>query len=247
MSVSSTASFRKIGFSSKRDPFQASLFDTPVMSRLPNNTERICIIGKTGSGKTHAAVYQLSMRDIDKRPWIVYDFKFDPLLNSIDGATHIDIRDPIPTSPGLYLVHPEPDDTGPVEDHMREIWRKEHTGVYVDEGYMIGRWNKAYRSLLTQGRSKEIPMITLTQRPVEVDRFTFSESEFFQVFALTHTRDIKKVEEYVPFDLTKRLPKYHSYYYDVNDDRIFELGPAPDADAILDTFDLKLGKLKKTL
>ena len=44
---------------------------------------------------------------------------------------------------------------------MWEIWKRGGIGVYVDEGYMVGNNNPAFRAILTQGRSKEIPAIVL--------------------------------------------------------------------------------------
>jgi hypothetical protein len=205
---------------------------------LPSDSERLGIVGKTGSGKTQAAAWHLSIRRFDLMPWIVYDFKMDELLNSIPGVEHIDVSS-VPTKPGVYLVHPHPDDIAGVSRQMSQIWAQENTGVYCDEGYMVcgpGRPNPWFRSLLTQGRSKRIPMIILSQRPVWLDRFVFSESEFYQVFGLNDKRDIETIQEYVPAKLTVKLPKYHSYYYDVAEDKVVVLTPVPDATAIKDSF-----------
>ena len=130
---------------------------------------------------------------------------------------------------------------------MTRIWAMEDTGVFIDEGFMIGQQNMGFRSLLTQGRSKHIPMIVLTQRPVWIDRYVLSESDYFQVFRLQHRKDVATVEQSVPHDLSERLQRYHSYYYDVGSDNIYILGPTPDRTAILDTFNAKLRNLKKVV
>ncbi|HYM36244.1 MAG TPA: hypothetical protein VET48_12650 [Steroidobacteraceae bacterium] len=214
---------------------------------LPNDTQRLSVIGATGSGKTHAALWHLSMRNYDEKPWIVYDFKYDEIINEIEGTYTISLTDPIPSRPGIYIVHPNPGQDEMVSAHMWGIWSHEDIGVFIDEGYMIGNNNSGFRALLTQGRSKHIPLIVLCQRPVWIDRFVFSESEYFQVFRLQNRKDIACVEEFVPHDLSERLPEHHSYYYDVAEDRIVVLTPTPDRDAILDTFHTKLRRLKKVV
>jgi hypothetical protein len=208
---------------------------TPSPLRFPGNQHRHAIIGATGSGKTQAALWHLSLRDFDSTPWVIYNFKSDESIDGIDLAHHIEM-DEVPTQPGIYVVHPLPDQESDVETQMWEIWRRGGIGVYVDEGYMIGRNNKAFRALLTQGRSKRVPMIVLSQRPVWMDRFVFSESDFFQVFRLQHAKDRKSVAEFVPANLNERLPEYHSIYYDVAQNQVFRLRPVPDIDSIHNTF-----------
>jgi hypothetical protein len=219
--------------------------------RFPNNTQRTSIIGRTGTGKTVIAVYHLSNYDFDKYPWVVYDFKRDSLLaeiGDIPGAEHIG-TDYVPNKPGIYFVHPMPDDKELVEQQMWGIWQRENMGVYVDEGYMVcppgAAPNRAFRALLTQGRSKRIPMIILSQRPVWLDRFVFSESDFYQVLALNHKGDRKTMMEYVPANLDEPLPPYHSYYHDVSKGKTVVMKPVKTDDEILDVFDMKLAKLRK--
>lgn len=206
--------------------------------RLPNDTQRISIIGKTGSGKTFAAVWHLSQRSFDKMPWIIFDFKMDALLNKL-GATEISIKDSPPKKAGLYIVHPLPDETEEVEEFLWKIWRKEKTGVYIDEGYMVSN-SSAFRALLTQGRSKKIPMIILSQRPVWLSRFVFSEADFFQVFWLNDARDRKTVQAFLPVDISKRLEDFNSFYYDVNRDQVNILLPVPKENKLLDVFEERL-------
>lgn len=217
------------------------------MANGPGDRDRFTIVGTTGSGKTFAGMYHLSRRNYDVKPWIIYDSKNDELINSIESAQHISLTEKLPERPGVYIVHPVPGEEDLVDDHMMRIWAAENIGVYVDEGYMIGNKSKGFRALLTQGRSKRIPMIILSQRPVYMDRFVFTESQFFQVFRLQHADDITSTQKFIPKDITTRLPKYYSYWYDVSDDNLVVVSPSPDEAAILDTFDARIPRMRKVI
>lgn len=216
--------------------------------RLPGDTERISIIGATGTGKTQAALWQLSGRNYHQMPWIVYNFKEDDSIDSIPGSRNLKLNElPIKDGkhiPGVYITHPLPDEGAEVEAQMWAIWKVGGIGVYVDEGYMIGKNNRAFRALLTQGRSKRVPMIILTQRPVYMDKFVLTESEYYQVFRLRHKIDVKNTEQFVPVDLSTKLPPYHSYYYDVAADngngKLSVLKPVPPIEEIHKTFERRL-------
>jgi hypothetical protein len=214
---------------------------------LPGDQDRITIIGATGSGKTHAAMWHLSLRNYDQKPWIIYDYKLEEFINEVPGTFQLGVTDPIPVRPGIYIVQPNIGDEDLVEAQMWKIWAQENVGVFIDEGYMLGNNNRGFRMLLTQGRSKHIPMIVLCQRPVWLDRFVFSEAQFFQVFHLNSAKDVQTVEQYVPQDLSTDLPERYSYYYDVRTRSLVVLRPMPDKNAILDTFDTKLRMLKKVI
>lgn len=230
-------------------PSFAPFVVTEIMPyRIPGDTDRHSIVGATGSGKTQYAQWELSNRDYDQKPWIIYDYKLDEGINSIPGAHHIGLNG-IPRSPGIFIVHPEPDDFDGVEAHMRGITDRGNIGVYVDEGYMVGQYNPEYRRMLTQGRSLHVPMIVLSQRPAWMDRFTFSESSFIQQFRLQDSQDIERhMKRYIPkedrtgrkIDLSKRLPDYYSYYYDVGNDTFHVLQPVPDIQTIHSTFARRL-------
>jgi len=208
--------------------------------KLAKDTERLVIVGRTGSGKTIAALYHLSLRDYDEKPWVVLDYKGDEWINKIPYAEHREMGEPAPTEPGVYIYHPvlEQHDSEIVE-LMRQINANENTGLYVDEGYSIDKKNKQWNKILTQGRSKHIPVITLSQRPVWMSRFVMSEADYIQVFHLTDAEDRKTVERYLPKEdngQIKRLPEYHSYYYEVKADKLVELAPVPSPDKIMAVF-----------
>lgn len=211
---------------------------------LPGPTSRTAICGSTGSGKTFAGVWHLSRADFHLRPWFLIDYKRDKLLGQL-GATVIDHHKALPTLPGLYLVQPMPDDT--LEDFFWKVWRQEYCGLYIDEGYMVGNRNRAFRACLTQGRSKHIQMITLSQRPVWMDRFVFSEAEYFQIFRLNDLRDYDTLQSMISCDIKSRLPKFHSRWYDVGADMGVEFSPVPTRADLISIFKARVPRQIRTV
>lgn len=215
--------------------------------RLPGPTHRTVIVGRTGSGKTQAAVWHLTHASFDTQPWVIIDYKGDELIGAIDRAQPIDFS-VVPEEPGIYILSYLPGEEDELSDWFFRAWSKEDIGIFVDEGYMIDRNDRWFNACLTQGRSKHIPMIVLSQRPVWLSRFVFSEADFFQVFDLTHVKDMDKVREYIRDDerlqLEKPLADYHSFYYDVGKRRLETFGPVPDADKMLAAIDGRLAQLE---
>lgn len=204
---------------------------------LPGDDERITLIGSTGSGKTTAGLWQLALRNWRQMPWIILDFKGDRLVNDIPGAKHIKLGAALPKKPGIYLAHPLPDQTEEVENLLWKIWQAGNTGLFVDEGYMLEK-SKAYRALLTQGRSKTIPIVTLVQRPVWVDRFAISEANHLQLLDLHDIRDRATVQPLISgVDYIRNPPeRFHSYWWDVARKGLFHLQPVPDWPSIRKMF-----------
>ena len=216
------------------------------MIRFPTDTQRHAIVGSTGSGKTQAALFHLSRRNFHLMPWVIYNWKGDESIDAIPGSEELPL-DQKPNRPGVFIVRPLPHEEEEVEAQMWAIWQDGNTGILIDEGYMVPRSNRAFNAMLTQGRSKRIPMIILSQRPAWMNRFVFTESEFHQVFRLQHQDDVKNVQKFIPADLQKRLPEYHSYYYDVGLNQVHKLGPVPDIKAIHATFARRLLRQKKVV
>lgn len=210
----------------------------------PKDTHRLYIGGRTGSGKTQAAAWHLSERSITTKPWIIIDFKRDALLNEI-GAEEKELSSRPPKKPGLYIVHALPHEEDEVDDYLWKIWEQENTGIYIDEGFMM-KDGPGLRAVLTQGRSKHIPVIVLSQRPTWLSRFVFSEADFFQQFPLNDKDDRKIVGRFVPYDpeALKSLPEHWSVWYDVGRNRVNVLKPVPERDAIIATFQSRLERRK---
>ena len=217
--------------------------------RLPKASDRLAIVGRTGSGKTVAALFHLWKQDIHRRPWFVIDYKGDDGIAGIEKAHDISLdTDPRKIKQaGIYVLRLMPGEEEALDAFLWKVWERENCGLYIDEGYMIPRASKPFNSMLTQGRSKKISMITLSQRPVWMSRFVFSEASFFQVFDLTHDKDVDKVMEFVKGDITRELADFHSYYYDVGKKKLTHFAPVPDTSVILAGIDAKLPKLRRTL
>ena len=205
-------------------------------------------MGRTGSGKTQAGAWLLSLAPFHQQPYIIIDFKHDDLLNSIDRSREIGLHEKLPTVPGVYIVHPGPGDADALENFLFKVWRQERIGLLFDEAYMVPD-QEAFQAILTQGRSKHIPAIILTQRPVWISRFVFSEADYYAVFHLNDRRDQKSVQEFTPqtplFDLSARVPDYHFRWYDVGNDYSTLVKPVPDRETILETFEKRLAPKKR--
>lgn len=215
---------------------------TESLLRLPTNRQRVAIIGRTGSGKTVFGAWILSRAPFDKQPYIIVDYKGDDLLNSIARVPELRVGE-IPKQPGLYIVHPRVDEEIEVNDWLWKIWAHEQIGLYFDEGYNVPSPLKrnAFASILTQGRSKRIPAIILTQRPSWISRFVFSEADFFAVFHLNQDDDKRKVEGMLSKSvLADDLPEFHSNWYDVGKARALTLAPVPDGDTIRNDIEARL-------
>lgn len=213
--------------------------------RLPGPSDRITIVGHTGSGKSQAAMWHLSNANFDAKPWLIVDPKNEEKINSIEGIEHIEVGD-IPKHPGLYAIHPTMYESEALDNYFYDILQKGNVGMYFDEAFLCGT-GPGFTTLLIQGRSQHCPAITLNQRPVLVSRFAFSEAQFFQCFALTDDRDYKTLRGFakIPDFNDNPLPEFFSYYYDVRWKCCYRMKPVPSIDIILDNINEKLETREK--
>jgi len=215
--------------------------------RLPGDQDRTSIVGKTGSGKTTAGLHLLSMQNFHKMPWIIIDYKKDDIIEKIP-ARPLRPGAPAPKDPGVYKLECSPflmrDD--PVEKFLKEVWHNGHTGLFFDEVYMLpDRYGRTeggtLRALFTTGRSRHIPIISLSQRPVDVTKYNFSEASHHVVFRLPDKADRDIVRGRVPnekFDAIfgkygTDLQEFHSMWYDVSADKVFRMLPFPHPDEVV--------------
>lgn len=199
--------------------------------QLPSISERTSIIGRTGSGKSVFGAFLLSKQPFDQMPYIIIDYKGEELFSELDRVEQIGLYD-VPRKPGLYTVKPRPGiDDEAVEAWLLRVWERGRTGLFVDEAYMLPD-KGAFQGILTQGRSKRIPAIVLSQRPVHLPRFVFSEADHFAVFHLSIDDDKKTVKKMINGNVIEPLPDYHSWWYSVKTNQIFVMKPVPSPEEI---------------
>lgn len=195
--------------------------------RLPSPSNRCVIIGSTGSGKTGLGLWHLSKRSYENRTVIIVDYKGDEYIAKIKAKV-INVSKPPPNDGGVYIVRPL---IGVDDDNiiafLWHIWRNENYLLFFDETMMIDPRNPAMNACLTQGRSKQIEMLMLSQRPVDLSRYVFSESDFFGLMTLNDFRDRKRVQEMTGVDMSQRLDAYHSLWYDRAKNDLQLVAPVP--------------------
>lgn len=210
----------------------ARLIQPVYETRWPGPDDRTVILGSTGSGKTTLGAYLLCYRDWLFRPWFIFNFKQDKLLLQFP-AKEIAITAPPPREPGLYIINVLPNEEELVSIFLYKCWLMENCGIYIDEGTMVGFRDKWFRACLTQGRSKYIEMIILSQRPVSLDKYVFTEATFFGIFNLNWIDDRKSVEGYLNGEKVGRLDRFNFRWYDVNEQQMTVFGPVPTGPEII--------------
>lgn len=233
---------------------------------FPGPDDRVSINGKTGSGKSTFAFWLFAeSADFDRKPWVIVDNKAVPeeipqkLLNEED-AKLIKVKDAPPRAPGIYVIRPKHSDASAFAAWLWKAHDRGNIGLIFDELYMVPDFKNEgssgggpLKAILTQGRSKHIPVYGLTQRPVDVNLFMFSEAEFISVFYLKRREDRQRILSYVPdddpqvakiFD-NRRLPDRWSRWYDDTRDIAQILHPAPPPKDILDTIALRVHRMRE--
>lgn len=205
--------------------------------KFPGAEDHVAVIGRNGSGKTVGGMWLLSGRDFNVQPILIINSKGDSLIDEISeikGVHTIGIND-TPGDRGIFIVNPLPSEGEELNQLFRRCWEKENVTIFIDEGYSIQN-DEWFNACLTQGRSKHVNMIVLSQRPAWISKYVFSECNFIMLFNLQIKDDRKKVAEFVPVSKDYRLPPYCSYWYNVKDNLLLEFAPVPDSAAIIRTF-----------
>jgi hypothetical protein len=196
--------------------------------RIPGGDARTTVIGATGSGKTTCGLWLLSRQRFDVRPWLIIDSKREPVFDVV-GFPPIEewsLASKPPRHKGLYLVSPLPTDDEQLESFLWRVFERGNLGLYVDEAALMPA-DGAFQAILQQGRSKRIPVISCTQRPVNVARPVFSEASFYCVYRLADRRDYRVVEGFVPADLAAPLAPHEWRWYDVARNTLLTMAPVP--------------------
>ena len=196
--------------------------------RFPGGDQRTTILGSTGSGKTVCGLWMLAHQRFDKRPWVAIDFKREQLFDAVGfpPIVQLSLDDKPPRKPGLYLVSPRPGQDDQLEAFIWRVWEHENIGLYVDEAPLMPD-RDAFAAVLQQGRSKRLPVIACTQRPVNVARGLFSEANFVCIYDIVDERDFKTIRGFVPAEMSEPLPAHHWRWWDRAARTVLTMRPVP--------------------
>ena len=213
---------------------------------FPEEGYHTAILGTTGSGKSTLGAWMISRKPFHRRPEFIIDYKGEEIFARLQRIRELAVHETLPSTPGLYIIRPRPDQQDEVEDWFRRLWEHGNSGLYIDEGYLVP--DKAWlRNLLAQGRSLGITVTITSQRPVYVPRSVFTEAAYLNVFRINDEKDKQRIREFTPPGmLEKRLPDYHSFWYSPKHHKADDptpyciLKPVPTADEIIERIDARL-------
>ena len=197
---------------------------------LPGAEDRTIVIGSTGDGKTILVGWLLAQQRLDKRAWVWLDFKDEVLLDEVGTPPIRKLRlGDMPGKLGLYRMFVRPDQEDELEDWLWKVWKRGNIGIVCDEVSLLPRGD-AVKSIMRQGRSKRIPFIGATQRPVGCDPEIFSEAQYRVLFSIgDEHRDLPIIKGlFGRLDVRTPLPgPFYSYWYDVRRKQLTVLRPVP--------------------
>jgi hypothetical protein len=201
---------------------------------LPGASDRTVIIGGTGTGKTTFGAWILSKQRFDKRAWVAIDFKHEELWDQVGDPPMRELSlGSMPSKTGFYRLHVQPGQEDEFENWLWKVWERGNIGLFCDEFSLVPQ-RAAMKACLRQGRSKLIPIIACTQRPVDCDREIFTEATYVSVFRLDDIRDYKIIKGFTR-DATIEAPlrPHWSFWYDKARSRLITLKPCPEPSSIV--------------
>lgn len=158
-----------------------------VMPDRPRTSDRMVIVGRTGTGKSTLA---RALLESFPPPRLVIDPKAAETT-----AYAVTFHDPgrIPDAPAARFIPRDPDDLDAYDRLYRAIFVAGPRAVWLDEAPIAAPSNAAPRGLLTvirQGRGRGIGHIATGQRPVHIARELITESEHVIAFPTQHPADL---------------------------------------------------------
>lgn len=173
-------------------------------------SDRVAIVGKTGSGKTYLARRLCSTVSrlvvIDHKSSLT-DWSTLPPVES--SWRKLDAGDPV----RLRVVY---EDDTTYETAIARALAAHNCTIYIDEVYgitEIGRRPRALIAALTRGREFGVGVWTSTQRPSHLPLFVLSEADHYFVFRVNLEEDRKRLAAFCGEDVLTPIEDEHGFFY----------------------------------
>ena len=155
------------------------------------SNDRVSIFGRTGSGKTFFAKNYLLPH---YTKYVFYDMKREntDVQHDIIINTPKELKNNIESN-NRILYQPKNLTDKDFDSICEVIFNSRNNTLYVDEAAMISTPTKIlywHKVLVTQGRSYDIGIINVSQRPRDIHNTLISESEHLFAFSLSLETDI---------------------------------------------------------
>lgn len=191
------------------------------------------IAGRNGTGKSVLA-------SSIARGWdrvLVYDPNLDPEAVLPNSAVCYGFAAAYRAIPGRVIWRPTADENSRIPELFDKLVRKllelggSH-GIVIHEAADLGTSDRLLRPntshLLRTRRRRQIPIIALTQRPVNVARLFISEAQHAALFRLEDRDDRRRMAEFLgPEVVDEPLPADFSFWYRGPGLRLARIAPLP--------------------
>lgn len=198
--------------------------------------KRVIVAGRTGSGKTVLAGW-LAQRSPQR--WIVFNPKHTSGYDALSASVIVDGWKPRELEKSLKdsrftILNFKPAESLPQFMDACIGWlhdQYDNVGIVADELYTLhdsGRPLPGLTAWLTRGRERKQSFIGLTQRPVWISRFCFSEADYIAAMALQLASDRKAmVDNTGRAEYAAKLAPYLWRWYNVAADELTLYGAVP--------------------
>lgn len=198
-----------------------------------SNSDRVTIVGATGSGKTVLAKFLLQQCN----RVIVIDPKHTFRLEGFRPGWGV----PNFKKEFHVVIRPRRGDDSKLALAMIEAIKKRDVTIYIDELAVIEERYPEALSVLKEialtGRERHVALWSALQRPRGVPRLFFTESEVFFIFNLRNADDRSYIAGYVGDEVKEQIPRHEFWYFrgeedsprlmhlDLKKDKVFEVQP----------------------
>ncbi len=192
------------------------------------SNDRISIFGRTGSGKTFFSKQWLLPH---YTRYVFWDIKKEnsDMPHDIIITNPKELKSNIEKYNKIIYQPTKPTDSD-FNDICEIIFNSKNNALYVDEAALISTPSKIlyyHKVIITQGRSYDVGIINVSQRPRDIHNTLISESEHLFVFALSLETDVIKLRQQMgnAADEIYTLPEYHFLYHNVKTNKSFIFKP----------------------